>query len=166
MHESETNGIVRGEPSPFKMFIIGMENPIPACICPWSYYWLHVNLINTISRLFGTFLADFRQVFVQNLSRNSEEKEKPNSKSLFPNMCHNFGKKCWKSAKCKLSAEKGQMPDFTLFLGQITAKIDQNSVGIPWINAIRPSVMAGWSCFTCWSSGPKELILGHWLTTT
>ena len=50
------------------------------------------------SWLFGTFPADFCQVFLQNLSQNSEQKQKLNSKSLpntsfFLNMYWNFAKK-------------------------------------------------------------------------
>ena len=99
-------------------------------------HWLHVNPnsdFSTFPHFFSTFSADFCQVFLQNLSQNSEEKQKPNSKSLpntsfFPNMCRNFAKKMlkvcqvqiifWKNDKCQR---------FQYFFGKISAKYLQKT---------------------------------------
>ena len=53
---------------------------------------------------------------------------KLNSKSLsnsplFPNMCWNFAKKCWQSAKCKLSAGKMTNVKVPVFLWQNICQI-------------------------------------------
>ena len=62
-------------------------------------------------RVFGTFLADFCQVFLQNFFQKSDKNQKLNSKSLptsssFPNMCQNFAKKMLKVCQKKIICRK------------------------------------------------------------
>jgi len=68
------------------------------------------------------------------LSQNSEEKQKPNSKSLpntsfFPNMCRNFAKEMLKVCQVQIIFRKNdKCQSFQYFFGEISAKYLQKTV--------------------------------------
>ena len=88
-----------------------------------GYTWVWI----PISPLFGTFLAHFCQVFLQNI-QNSEEKQKQKLSKVcqillsFQICAKTLARKCWKSAKCKISAQKWQNTNFLVFSGKISVK--------------------------------------------
>ena len=88
----------------------------------------YTRILIPIYRLFGTFSADFCQVFLQNLSQNSEEKQKPNSKSLpntsfFPNVCRNFAEKMLKVCQVQIICQKNdKYQSFQYIFGKKSAK--------------------------------------------
>ena len=83
-------------------------------------HWLHVNPNSDFST-FGHFFDWICQVFLQNLSQNLEEKQKPNSKSLpnhslIPNIYWNFARKMLKVCQVQIMCQNNdQYQSFQYF---------------------------------------------------